>query len=797
MKYGYFDDKNKEYVVERPDTPASWTNYLGDTNYGAIITNNAGGYSFYKSAAQGRFTRMRFNSVPMDQAGRYIYFHDRDSKDFWSASWQPVGKPMEQFKTECRHGTAYTKISSEYNAIASEVTYFVPQGKTYEAWMVKLTNKSSKPRNLSAFPFVEYACNWNAGDDLGNLQYSQYIAKMSVIDGIIDHGSNVNMPEMPDDFQVKDQQRHTFFALVGAPVSGYDTDRDVFIGKYNGYGNPIAVSTGECSGSLAEGGNPCAALQSDISLQPGETIEFAVIMGIGRAEKEGAEVHKRYANLNTLKAELEELKDFWHNRLEVMQVETPDADMNSMFNVWSPYNCQITYAWSRAASLVYAGVRDGLGYRDSVQDMLGVMHSIPEEAGERLELLITGQVSTGGAMPVVKPFAHKPGEEQQPDEKEYRSDDCLWLFNAIPEYVNETGNFDFYTKILPYSDKGDDTVIGHLRRAIEFNIERSGKHGIPCGLAADWNDCLVLGHDGESVFVAFQLRFALAAYIEITGKLNLSDEVSWAKEELTILDSNINKHCWDEDRYIRAFSDKGFRFGAKANEEGNIFMNPQAWAVISGHATKEKAGKAMNIVNKDLYTKYGIMLCSPPFVKSDFDIVRAVLFNPGMKENAGIFNHTQGWGIMAECMLGNGERAYDYYRSYLPSAYNEKAEIREIEPYVYAQSTHSVFSKRFGSSRLPWLSGAATWAYYSASRYILGVQVAIDGLVIDPCIPKAWDGFKLTRQFRGATYVIVVTNPKHVMKGVVSMKIDGESLEGNKLPIGEKGKTYQIEVELG
>ena len=797
MKYGYFDDKNKEYVVERPDTPASWTNYLGDTNYGAIITNNAGGYSFYKSAAQGRFTRLRFNSVPMDQAGRYIYFHDRDSKDFWSASWQPVGKPMEQFRTECRHGMAYTKISSEYNAIASEVTYFVPRGKAYETWMVKLTNNSEQVRNLRAFPFVEYACNWNANDDLGNLQYTQYIAKMSFVDGMIDHASNVNMPEMPEDFQQKDQQRHTFFALIGTPVSGYDTDRDEFIGAYNGYGNPGVVKDGECKGSLAEGGNPCGVLQSDITLQAGETVEFAIVMGIGHAEKEGAEVKARYADLNVLKSELEELKAYWHSRLEVMQVETPDADINSMLNVWSPYNCQITYAWSRAASLVYAGVRDGLGYRDSVQDMLGVMHSVPEEAGERLELLITGQAATGGAMPVVKPFAHKPGQEKAPDANEYRSDDCLWLFNAIPEYVNETGKFDFYMKELPYADQGKDTVLGHLRRAIEFNLERSGEHGIPCGLAADWNDCLVLGYKGESVFVAFQLRYGLATYIEIAEKFLLTDEVTWAKAELEILDQNIDKHCWDDDRYVRAFSDKGFSFGAKENEEGNIFMNPQVWSVISGHANREKAEKAMNVVHEDLYTDYGIMLCAPPFVKSDFDIVRAVLFNPGMKENAGIFNHTQGWAIMAEAMLGNGDRAYKYYKSYLPATYNESAEVREIEPYVYAQSTHSVYSKRFGSSRLPWLSGTATWAYYSATRYLLGIRPAMNGLLVDPCIPQSWDGFKVTRQFRGAEYQIKVSNPNKVMKGVASLMVDGKAIVGNVIPVGEPGKVYQVEVILG
>ena len=515
MQFGYFDDARREYVVTRPDTPRPWSNYLGSTEYGAIITNNAGGYSFYRSAAQGRFTRLRFNSVPLDQPGRYIYLRDRESGDFWSASWQPVGKSLDTYKSECRHGSAYTVITSEYAEIRSEVTYFVPLGRSFECWRVRLTNLSARTRSLNAFTYVEYAGNWSAFDDLINLQYTQHIVKMSVEDGIIDHGTNVNIPAMPDHFEEKDQGRHTFLALAGAEVAGYDTCRMAFLGNYGSYARPAVVERGECGGSLAAGDNGCGVLQSNFFLGSGETKEFMVLMGVGRAGEEGRRAAEEFAAAGKVDQELEALKSYWHGRIGGLAVETPDAEFNSMMRMWSPFNCLMTYAWSRAASLIYAGERDGLGYRDTVQDMLGVMHSIPGEAVKRLELMITGQVSTGGAMPVVKQFAHRPGQERAPREEEYRSDDCLWLFNAIPAYVKETGDLGFYAKVLPYADRGEATVLGHMKRAIEFNLERSGAHGLPCGLSADWNDCIRLGERGESVFVAFQLRYALQVYLEI------------------------------------------------------------------------------------------------------------------------------------------------------------------------------------------------------------------------------------------------------------------------------------------
>lgn len=797
MQYGYFDDLAKEYVITRPDTPKSWSNYLGSTDFGAIITNNAGGYGFYKSGAQGRFLRLRFNAVPMDQPGRYLYLHDHDSKDFWSASWQPVGKPLDSYKSECRHGTGYTIIKSEYDNIATETTYFVPKDRTFECWRIKIKNNDNKPRRLSLFSYVEYVGNWNAIDDQVNLQYTQYTVKMSVYGNIIDHGTNVNIPAMPDNFEEKDQGRHTFLALTGADIKGYDTDREAFIGPYRDYSNPIVVEQGQCSNSEASGDNACGTLQAGLELAAGEERECLILLGIGEAQKEGRQVVEEFSQEGKVDQELQIVKSYWHERMQGMSVETPDKEFDSMLNTWAPYNCLITYNWARAASLVYAGERDGLGYRDAVQDLLGVMHNITEEAVQRLELLITGQVSTGGAMPIVKPFAHKPGHEKLPAEEEYRSDDCLWLFNAVQAYVKETGDMAFFDKVLPYADKGEDTVLGHLRRAIQFNLDRSGAHQLPCGLLADWNDCLELGHNGETVFVAMQLRYALATYIEISERLERQEERDWAQSLLKQLDETLAKDAWDGEWYLRAYRDDGLKFGSNESDEGFIFLNPQSWSVLSGHATGERAKQAMASVRKHLATEYGIMVCTPPFIETDYTVIRATLMNPGMKENGGIFTHTQGWAIIAECMLGNGNQAYDYFRAYMPASYNTKAEIRQIEPYVYCQSTHSKASPHYGASRVPWLTGAATWSYYSVIQYMLGIHPDFDGLRLDPCIPNSWREFKVDRNFRGKSFHITINNDAGVQKGVSHLVVNGEVIEDNLIPLDKMKAQNNVTVIMG
>jgi N,N'-diacetylchitobiose phosphorylase len=794
MQFGYFDDQNREYVITNPETSAPWSNYLGSTTYGAIITHNAGGYSFYKSAAQGRFMRYRTNAIPMDQPGRYIYIRDMGTGDFWSSSWQPVAKSPDSYKTVCRHGTSYTIIESEYAEILSKTTYFIPLGKDYEYWQCKLTNKSKIKRRLRLFTFVEYSGNWNLWQDIINLQYTQYILTMKVVDGIIDQGTNVFLPPQPDNFEEGGQARHTFMGVAGVDIRGFDTDRKKFIGSYGSYSKPEAVEKGACSGSLASGDNGCGVLQFDIELGPQSTKEFVVVMGIGTAENEGRLAVNEAQNPDLVALEFDKLKEFWHVRLEGMSVETPDSGFNSMMNVWNPYNCLITYAWSRAASLVYAGERDGLGFRDTVQDLLGVLHAIPEEAVKRIILMISGQVSNGGAMPVVKPFSHKPGSMKVPEENEYRSDDCLWLFNLIPAYVKETGDIGFYSRVLPYADEGSDTVVIHLKKALEFTLDHLGSHGLPCGLAADWNDCLVLGQEGESVFVAFQLRFALDAYIEICHLLRLSDDMLWARKQLELLDMNIGKYAWDGDWYIRAYREDGLKYGSHSDPEGSFWLNPQTWAVYSRHADNGRAKSIMDHVYTKLFTEYGLMICDPPYEKADLNVVKATLFNKGMKENAAVFCHTQGWAIIAETMNGNGNRAYEYLLAYMPAAMNERAEIREIEPYVYCQSTHSRYSARYGASRLPWLTGAAAWSYYASSHYILGIRPEYDGITIDPCIPEKWDKFKVKRRYRNKILNIEVINQQHQQRGVNKILINDEEVNGSFIPYHKLKEINMIKV---
>ena len=798
MQYGYFDDEAKEYVITRPDTPQSWSNYLGSQQYGAVITNNAGGYGFYRSGAKGRFLRLRFNSIPMDQPGRYFYLRDNESGDFWSASWQPVGKPPNEFHSTCRHGTAYTIIDSHYAGIRSETTYFVPLGQAFEYWHLRLTNERGEPRKLSVFTYCEFTNQWDTQQDQVNLQYSLFIIK-----GGLENGSMLriaiqdNLATGAESLESGDIGMHSWMALAGAPLTGYDTSRAAFLGTYGSYQNPAAVARGCCSNSNAYGDNACGSMQTDVELQPGESVELLVLLGIGEARTIGQSTFARFGTIERAKQELDDLKRYWHGKLESFSVNTPDADLDHYINIWGLYNCLITFNWSRSASLVYNGERDGLGFRDSVQDVLGVLAAIPQQARERLELMLTGQVASGGAIPVIKPFGHTPGQEEPPAPEDYRSDDCLWFFNAVPAYVQESGDEDFYTKVLPYADQGEDTVLGHLRRALEFNLERTGVHGLPCGLAADWNDCLRLGYYGESLFVAFQVRLGLGVYADITRQLGNPAESEWALHQRDELDKRIQEVGWDGDWFIWAIGENGEVYGSRTQSEGQVYLNTQLWSVISGAASAQQASRCLETVYQRLHTPYGMMLAAPPFEKMPIDVMRAVVYNPGIKENAGIFNHTQGWGVIAECLRGNGERAYEYLRATMPSAYNDRAELRQSEPYVHAQTTYSAFSPRAGNTRTSWLTGAAAWSYFSACHYVLGIQPELNGLRIDPCIPAAWEGFKAKRVFRGKTWHIEVHNPEHVCRGVTRILVDGTLLKDNLVPANLPGSEHRVEVWLG
>ena len=794
MQYGHFDDPNREYVITRPDTPASWSNYLGDTNFGAVITNNAGGYGFHKSGAQGRYLRLRFNAIPMDQPGRYFYLRDQESGDYWSASWQPVGKPLDEFKSICRHGTAYSVFESDYNGIHSEATYFIPLDQTFEYWRLKVTNTGEKARKIRAFTYCEFANFKTTEQDLVNLQYTLFIVKGEKRDGLLRIAINDHL--MNDPRPDADHGQHVWMALTGAEISGFDTSREAFIGPYRSYHNPLVVEQGACSNSDAYGDNACGTIQSELELAPGESKEILILLGLGPSETIGQETVAEFGSIARADVELNKIKETWHNRLDSLTVKTPDEAFDHTMNMWGLYNNLITFNWSRAASLVYNGERDGLGYPRLRSRHHGRLRGDPQEARARLALLLTGQDSNGGAMPIVKPFDHHPGQMPLTPPEEYRSDDCLWFFNAIPQYVAETGDLDFYNEVLPYADQGEATVLGHLRRALEFNLERMGAHGLPCGLSADWNDCLRLGYHGESLFVAFQLRLGLNTYAEIAEMLDMPEEAAWARSHVAPLDEAIQEHCWDGEWFIWAIAEDGTVYGTKDYEEGQVYMNTQVWAVLSGAATPEQAEKCLETMHAKLATPYGIKLSSPPFEKASIDVMRAVLFLKGIKENGGIFNHTQGWGVMAECLQGNGDRAYEYYRAAMPAAYNQRAEIRGCEPYVQGQTTYSL-PPREGTCRTSWLSGAATWAYYSAFHSILGLQPQIDGFRIAPCIPSDWPGYTAERVFRGKRLQIAVSNPDGVCQGVKSLHINGQAITGDTIPFDLLQAENDIQVVLG
>lgn len=797
MKYGYFDLEHKEYVITRPDTPSAWSNYLGDPEYGAIITNNAAGYSFVKSGANGRICRFRFNSM-MALPGRYIYLTDKESKDYWSASWQPVGKPLDQYKCVCRHGTAYTVLTAEYAGIKTETTYYVPD--TYEVWQCKITNNSDRPRKLSVTGFIEFTNESNYQQDQVNLQYTLFITRTSFEGGnrIIEH---INENSGRDASGSNHKER--FFGVAGAKAATANGDLTSFIGPYRTYSNPIAVENGKCDGTMNYNSNACGALQSDIELAPGETRTVIYVFG-QRNSAEAAEILKKYDDVAIADKEIENLRAYWHEQLSHFEVETPSDEFNNMINVWNAYQCFITSIWSRAASLIYCGERNGYGYRDTVQDIQGIIHLNPEMALEKIRFMLSAQVDNGGGLPLVK-FNHNAGHENTPDDPEYvketghpsyRADDALWLFPTIVKYIGESGNQAFLDEVIVYANGGEDSVYNHLKRAINFSMERLGAHHMPAGLHADWNDCLRLGAKGESTFVAFQLYYAIREMMEMAKAKNDTEYLAYLEKTQAALTEALEK-CWDEDRFIRGIREDGTIVGAKKDPEANMWLNPQSWSVISRFASPEQAEKAMESVHRILNTPYGAKLLEPPYVDHYFDGALMHIFNPDTKENGGIFSQSQGWLILAESLLGHGDRAFEYFMESSPAAMNDKAEIRVMEPYVHGQFTESTRSPFAGRSHVHWLTGTASTVMVGCVEGICGMRTELNGLRIDPSIPAAWDGFKIHKAFRGKKLNINIQNPKHVQSGVKSMTVNGKQIEGNFLPADQLADVTEIEITLG
>ena len=803
MQYGYFDLENKEYVITRPDTPSAWANYLGSPEYGAIISNNAGGYSFVKSGANGRIARYRFNSN-MALPGRYVYIRDNDKKDYWSASWQPVGKPLDQYKSECHHGTAYTTLKADYSEIHSEVTYYVPLNKTYEVWRAKVTNNSDSYRNLSLFGFIEFTNENNYEQDQVNLQYTLFITRTSFENGnmIVQH---INENSGKDENGSNHRER--FFGMVGAPVSASNGNLDSFIGSYRTYSDPVAVERGFCDNKMNYNSNACGALQSEIMLAPGETAEVVYVLG-QKDPITAKEILDSYKQKGKVDAEVKELIDYWHGQLNNFQVSTPSAEFNNMVNVWNAYQCFITFIWSRAASFIYCGLRNGYGYRDTVQDIQGIIHINPELAAEKIRFMISAQVDNGGGLPLVK-FDHNAGHETCPDENDensvyaketghpcYRADDALWLFPTVYKYIAESGNKAFLDEVIVYANGGEDTVYDHLKKAIDFSMNRLGAHSMPAGLYADWNDCLRLGKKGESSFVAFQLFYGMSVikgYAEDRGDTEYIEYINKVQAEL----GKSLAACWDDDRFIRGYRENGEIVGAKKDPEASMWLNPQSWSVISGFASKEQAETAMESVHSILNTPFGVKIMEPPYVDHYFDGALMHIFNPDTKENGGIFSQTQGWAILAESLLGHGNRAFEYFLESAPASMNDKAEVRVLEPYVHGQFTESTRSPYAGRSHVHWLTGTGSTVMVGCVEGICGMRPTADGLNISPSIPSEWDGFKIEKNFRGKHLSIDIQNPNHVESGIKSITVNGEAVEGTFVPAAKLTEKTNITVVMG
>ena len=775
MKYGFFDEQNKEYVITNPATPSPWANYLGSPAYGAIISNNATGYSFVKSGANGRLIRYRFNSYSNDQPGRYIYIKDLKTNEYWSNSWAPTVKPLDKFESKCIHGTAYTIISSKYNDILGEALYYVPLNAEYEVWNFKIKNNSKETKKLAVTGFCEFTNEANYEQDQVNLQYSLFITSTKFYDNMIEETIRTGHDN---------PEKARFFGLAGEKVTAYCGNRETFIGNYRNYSNPVGVEEG-LKNDLNYNLNSCGALESVIELKAGETKVLTYVLGQNKTSV-AKEIIKKYEDNKTVEKELNELKTFWHSKLNNLQVYTPDERFNNMVNVWNSYNCFITFTWSRAASFQYCGLRNGFGYRDTVQDIQGIIHLAPEMAYEQIKFMLSAQVTNGAGLPLVK-YTHKPGYENTPDDPEYvketghpsyRADDALWLFPTIYKYISESGNLKFLDEEIYYANNQEKgTVYDHLKRAIDFSMNNLGNHGMPAGLHADWNDCLRLGKKGESTFVAFQLYYAFNIIREYAELKKDTEYLAYLDKEQDKLAKILDK-CYDEDRFIRGYLENGQVIGAKKDPEANMWLNPQSWSVISGYAKGDVATKAMDSVDRELNTPYGAMLMYKPYNKHYFDGALMITYNNCVKENAGIFSQPQGWLILAEAKLGRGNQAFKYWAEACPATYNETAEKRMMEPYVYGQFVEGKDSPFAGRCHVHWLTGTASTVMVGTVEGILGIMPTTKGLIINPSIPSNWDKYSFVKTYRGKKLDVTVLNPNAKEHGVTKININGKDING-------------------
>lgn len=792
MRYGYFDNASREYVIDRVDVPASWTNYIGLKDFYGVFNHTAAGYVLYKSPEYHRITRFRPNG-PVDGPGHYVYLRDNDTGDFWSVSWQPVGKPKEHYS--CRHGLSYSKYLCDYSGINAQQTLFAAIDDPVEIWDVRLRNDSGKKRNLSVFSYLEFSFHQIPMDNQ-NFQMSLYATGSRYEDGIIEE----DLYYEEDGFQ--------FFTADFTP-DGFDCCRDAFLGDYRTERNPQVVETGKCSGSFRKGGNHCGALMKTITLEPGQEQRLLFLLGEGGLET-GRTMRRKYTQ-QRVDRDFAETAKFWDERLKCLQVSTPSEAMNTELNIWNLYQSEINVMFSRFTSFIEVGGRVGLGYRDTAQDAMMVVHADPEGCKKRIVQLLKALTYEGYGLHLFEPRWFEPEEKQQsfksptvvptPDKsqivhglKDACADDALWLVSSIVQYVRETGDVGFVDTVVRYADGGEGTVYDHMKRILDFSAKQVGAHGICKGLRADWNDCLNLG-GGESAMVSFLHYWAICNFVELAKKLGRQDDAAYYETMAAAVKKISRQELWDGQWFIRGITAKGRKIGTRADTEGRVHMESNTWAVLSGVADPEQGKLAMDAVDEYLYTPYGLMLNAPCFTVPDDDIGFVTRVYPGLKENGSIFSHPNPWAWCAEAVLGRGSRAMKFYDALCPAMQNDRIEVRKSEPYSYCQFVSGRDHTTFGEAHHPFMTGSAGWAYYAATQYLLGVRPEFDSLTVDPCIPADWKEFTVDRIWRGAEYRIRVTNPKGVEKGVAEIRLNGETVDS--IPVQAPGSVSEIEVIMG
>ncbi len=811
MKFGYFDDANREYVITTPKTPLPWINYLGCNDFFSLISNTCGGYSFYKDAKLLRLTRYRYNDTPNDVNGKYFYIKDGDT--IWNPGWKPTKTDLDSY--ECRHGIGYSRFISSKNDVQASVLAFVPMNDTCEINQVKLTNNSSSVKTLSLFSYVEW-CLWNADDDMKNFQRNFSTGEVEIVDSTIFHKT-----------EYRERRNHYAVYSVNAKIDGFDTIRDEFLGAYNGTDDPTAVKNGACTNSVASGWQPIASHQINITLNPGETKSFVFVLGYienpedEKWESKGVVNKKRaYEMLDRYKTDADvdkafaELNEYWQGLLSKYTVKSSNDKVDRMVNIWNQYQCMVTFNMSRSASYYESGIGRGMGFRDSCQDLLGFVHLIPDRARERIIDIASTQFQDGSAYHQYQPLTKKGNS----DIGSGFNDDPLWLIAGTSAYVRETGDTTILTEMVPYdNDMSVATpLMGHLKRSFDYIVNHKGPHNLPLIGRADWNDCLNLNcfseHPGESfqtfgpsegpvaesVFIAGMFVKYGEEYAQLCELMGDQKEADYAREEVAKMYDAVLKDGWDGDWFVRAYDAYGQKIGSKECEEGQIYIESNGFCSLAGIGVKEGlAKKALDSVKEKLDTKYGVMILQPAYTRYHLELGEISSYPPGYKENAGIFCHNNPWVSIAETVIGRGDRAFEIYQKTCPAYCEEFSEIHRTEPYVYSQMVAGRDAKFHGEAKNSWLTGTAAWTFVNVSQYILGVYPTHNGLSIDPCVPKDFGDFELTRKFREGTYNIKVQNPDHVEKGIKSITVDGQAIDGCVIPYVKGKEAYDVVVTMG